>query len=89
MAISRSNITRLVDRLEAAGLARRERSDEDRRGAFALLTREGAATRKRMWKIYERAIEDVFETHLSAAELRDAEMIFRKLLERHRAAAAR
>ncbi len=85
MVISRSNITRLIDRLEAEGLVQRERADEDRRGAFAVLTRDGSATRKRMWKIYERAIEEVFETHLSPSELRDAETIFRKLLDKHRA----
>ncbi len=88
MVISRSNVTRLIDRLETAGLVRRERSDEDRRGAFAVLTRKGGATRKRMWKIYERAIEDVFEAHLTTGELRDAEAIFRKLLDKHRAAVA-
>ena len=88
MVISRSNITRLIDRLEAAGLVRRERSDEDRRGAFAVLTTGGIATRKRMWKVYERAIEESFETHLSHAELGLAETIFRKLLDKHRASNA-
>jgi DNA-binding MarR family transcriptional regulator len=49
--ITRSNITRLVDRLEAAGLVARERDGEDRRGAFALLTTAGRRTRKQMWKV--------------------------------------
>jgi DNA-binding MarR family transcriptional regulator len=31
---TRSGVTRLADRLEAAGLVRRERSQEDRRGVY-------------------------------------------------------
>ena len=87
MVISRSNITRLVDRLEKAGLVRRERADEDRRGAFAVLTAEGLAMRRRMWVIYEAAIEDLFHAHLTGAELREAEAVFRKLLSPHTASA--
>ena len=83
MVISRSNITRLVDRLEEAGLVRRERADEDRRGAFAVLTHEGLAMRLRMWAIYESAIEDLFHAHLTSAELRGAEAMCRKLLAPH------
>lgn len=39
---SRSRLTYRVDRLEAAGLVRRERCEDDRRGLFAVLTDEGA-----------------------------------------------
>src|SRR5262245_59727794 len=38
VVITRSNLTRLVDRLEAAGLVRRDRCCADRRGAEAVLT---------------------------------------------------
>ena len=55
--ISRSNLTRLVDRLEAAGLVARERAEEDRRGAFAVLTVQGRAMRKKMWPVYAAAIK--------------------------------
>ena len=43
VVVSRSNLTRLVDRLEDAGLVERERSEEDRRGAYAVLTESGQA----------------------------------------------
>ena len=66
--ITRSNLTRLVDRLEAAGLVARERDAEDRRGAFAVLTPAGRELRARMWKVYGRAIDELFDRHLSAAE---------------------
>ena len=41
MLLSRSGVTRLVDRLERDGLLRREECEEDGRGFFAVLTDEG------------------------------------------------
>jgi len=66
--ITRSNLTRLVDRLEAAGLVVRARDAEDRRGAFAVLTPAGRQLRGRMWKVYGPAIEELFDRHLTPAE---------------------
>ncbi|MCP2165579.1 transcriptional regulator, MarR family [Goodfellowiella coeruleoviolacea] len=40
--LSRSGVTRLVDRLERAGLVTRERADGDGRGVVAVLTQAGA-----------------------------------------------
>lgn len=39
--LSQSGLTRLVDRLERAGLVVRERCEEDRRGLYARITDEG------------------------------------------------
>ncbi|MEU5693693.1 MarR family transcriptional regulator [Actinosynnema sp. NPDC020468] len=39
--LSRSGVTRLVDRLERAGLVLRERADGDGRGVVAVLTQQG------------------------------------------------
>jgi len=75
--LSRSNMTRLVDRLEEAGLVRRERAPEDRRGAFAAITEEGRAMRARMWPVYGQAISELFEAHLAPGE---AEVIRAALL---------
>lgn len=66
--VTRSNLTRLVDRLEMAGLVVRERAGEDRRGAFAVLTAAGRQMRARMWKVYGRAIEELFDRHLAPEE---------------------
>jgi DNA-binding MarR family transcriptional regulator len=68
MVITRSNITRLVDRLEAADLVARERDGEDRRGAFALLTSAGRRMRADMWKVYGPAIAELFDGQLSQDE---------------------
>lgn len=60
VTLSRTGMTRLVDRLERAGLLRREPVPGDRRGAYAVLTPEGAATLRRMWPVYERALAASF-----------------------------
>jgi DNA-binding MarR family transcriptional regulator len=41
--LTRSGMTRLVDRLERQGLVRRERCAADGRGTYAVITSEGAA----------------------------------------------
>jgi DNA-binding MarR family transcriptional regulator len=66
--ITRSNMTRLVDRLETGGLVARERGGEDRRGAFAVLTPAGRQMRRRMWKVYGAAVAELFDAHVSEAE---------------------
>ena len=63
VVLSRTAIVRLVDRLEKAGLARREPVPEDRRGAYVVITPEGKATLKRMWPVYSAGIERLFATH--------------------------
>jgi len=86
MVISRSNITRLVDRLQDAGLVERERSAEDGRGAYAVLTAEGRRVRRRMWTVYGPAIDERFAAPLGAAAEPLAEAM-RRLIDAHRAAA--
>ena len=54
--ISRSGLTRLVDRIERDGLLRRERCEEDARGWFAAITVEGR-------EVFQRARQ----THLDGS----------------------
>ena len=68
VVLSRSGLTRLVDRLEKAGLLRREPDPADRRGSFAVLTDEGTAIRERMWPVYARGIAEHFGKHLEDEE---------------------
>ena len=70
VVLSRSGLTRLVDRLAAAGLLRREPDPADRRGAFAVLTDEGRAALRRAWPVYARGIAAHFARHLSDEEAR-------------------
>jgi DNA-binding MarR family transcriptional regulator len=68
VVLSRSGLTRLVDRVEAAGLVRREPSPGDRRGTVAVLTEAGAAAQVAAWPAYARGIAVHFARHLSAVE---------------------
>jgi DNA-binding MarR family transcriptional regulator len=58
--LSRTGLVRLVDRIEAAGLMRREPVPEDGRGAYAAITEAGIETLRRMWPVYARGIEQHF-----------------------------
>ena len=80
VVLSRSNLTRLVDRLEDAGLVERERSEEDRRGAYAVLTASGKAVRKSMWPVYAQGIKDLFESQLGDEEAATMGATLRRLL---------
>jgi DNA-binding MarR family transcriptional regulator len=80
VVLSRSNLTRLVDRLAEAGLVSRERSEDDRRGAYAVLTEAGREMRRRMWPVYEAGIRQLFEGRLSEAEAETLGAALRRLL---------
>src|SRR3712207_1312835 len=56
VVLSRSGLTRLVDRLEKAGLLRREPDPTDRRGSFSRFRDEGAAARGGGGAIYAPGI---------------------------------
>ena len=60
VVLSRTGLVRLVDRIEAAGLLRREPVPEDGRGSYAAITEEGAATLRRMWPVYRGHIRHDF-----------------------------
>jgi DNA-binding MarR family transcriptional regulator len=68
IVFSRSGLTRLVDRIEREGLLRRERCEDDRRGAFAVLTDAGREALRRSWPIYKKQIDQRFARYLSPAE---------------------
>jgi DNA-binding MarR family transcriptional regulator len=66
--LSRSAATRLVDRIEAAGLVTRTASEDDRRGTFVELTSEGLATLRRAAPIHLRGIDQHFTSHLGGQD---------------------
>jgi DNA-binding MarR family transcriptional regulator len=60
VVMSRSGLTRLIDRLEEAGLAQRRSCPSDRRGSFLAITPDGRETLARMWAVYEGVIREQF-----------------------------
>ena len=83
LAVERYNLTRLVDRLEQEGLVTRARSEQDGRAAYATITKEGRALRKKMWKVYEATVAELFLDQFSA----DQQQAFGAALDRSAAAA--
>src|SRR5580765_1390268 len=77
---SRSNLTRLVDRLEKARLVRRVPSEDDRRGAYAEITAEGRKLRRKMWPVYAAAIDEFFGAHLTKTDADTIARALRKVL---------
>lgn len=78
--LSRSNLTRLVDRLEKAGLLYREACPTDRRGTFAVLTGAGLAMQQQMWTIYSEGIAEYFASHLNDAEAKVVQDVLTRIL---------
>ena len=66
--ISRSNVTRLTDRMEKAGLVARADCPVDGRGTVCEITAKGRALRTKMWPVYRRQIDGLFGRHLEARE---------------------
>lgn len=69
LLVNRTNITRLADRLEKAGLIQREVCQDDRRGAFAVLTQAGLEMQQKMWTVYAQSIAEYFGQHLAEADV--------------------
>lgn len=68
MLFAQYNLSRLVDRLEAAGYIARSASEEDGRGQRLTLTESGRAIRRRMWPVYADAIAAAVGSRLSESE---------------------
>ena len=69
VVLSRSGLTRLIDRMEKAGLVRREHSTEDRRGYYAILTEEGQRVILRARPVHHLGIREHFTRHLDDADV--------------------
>src|SRR5262245_20938942 len=70
VVLSRSGLTRLVDRIEAAGLIRREPCETDRRGTYAVLTSAGEEAVAKAWPVYARGVARHFADRLTGEEKR-------------------
>ena len=68
MLFAQYNLSRLIDRMEAAGYVVKAASAEDGRGQVLRITRSGRATRRKIWPVYATAIEDAVGRQLSDAD---------------------
>ena len=81
VVLSRSGLTRLVDRLEKEGLLTRDRCGTDRRGAYAVITGQGIEALQQTWPIYAKGIAQYFAQWLTLEEAQLLESAFERILK--------
>ena len=78
VGVTKSGLTRLLDRIETAGLIERTSCPSDRRGTFIVMTDDGRQTLAAMRPIRNRVFADHFAGSLTEAEAESlAEMLGR------------
>ena len=78
--LSRSGMTRLVDRLQKDGMLERERCECDARGAYARLTEKGAELLAEARPAHLAGVRERFLRHLSEDELQALAAVWEKLV---------
>ena len=78
LGVVQSAVTPLADRLEAHGLVRRQRSQEDRRVWLVELTRQGEKVVAAEDQVYQRIAEEML-TPLSASERATLTELFERM----------
>lgn len=81
--LSKSGLTRLVDRLAEAGLVQRAACAEDRRVIYTILTATGEEKLRGALPVHKRALDEHFTGHLASGELRSIRAVLCKLVEAH------
>ena len=79
--LTKSGITRLIDRMEQAGVVRRTACDDDRRGTYAVLTARGRRVLERSQAAFLESIHERFSRHLSDRDVRDLVRVLGRLLD--------
>lgn len=79
--LSKSGLTRLVDRLEKEKLIERRACPEDGRVQHIQLTDRGVETLREIWAVYRVGIARQFAAHLTEADARDLARILTKVTE--------
>ena len=76
---SKSGFTRVVDRMEEAGLVQRVRPENDRRSILVVLTDQGRNTMEQARRHHRHAIEQHFSRHLSDTDIKALTRALEKL----------
>jgi DNA-binding MarR family transcriptional regulator len=77
--LSRSGLTRLVDRMERDGLLRRQRCEQDQRGWFAEITDEGRDLFERARVTHLDGVRELFLSRLTRDEQRTLAALWEKV----------
>jgi DNA-binding MarR family transcriptional regulator len=77
--LSKSGLTRVVDRMEEAGLVRRERPPSDRRAVHVVITPQGLDRLRAARVVHRRGIREHFLRHLDERDLKALARAFGKV----------
>lgn len=80
VVLSRSRVSRVVDELVRAGLARREPDPVDGRGRTAVITGQGRQRLREATPVYLRGIAEHFTQYLTDDEVRLLRSAFERIL---------
>lgn len=69
--LSRSGLTRLVDKLEKEKLIERKSCPKDGRVQHAVLTEQGVEMLRKIWPVYRAGIAKYFAAHLNEKDARE------------------
>ena len=78
--LSRSGMTRRIDRLEASGLVRRHECAADRRGSYAAITETGLDRLREARPVHLRGIDEHFVSRLTADDLAALSAVLAKIV---------
>jgi DNA-binding MarR family transcriptional regulator len=78
---SKSGLTRVVDRMEEAGLVRRERPQDDRRAIYVVATPDGREALQAARAVHRHGIQEHFVQHLNRRDLAALKRAFEKVGE--------
>jgi len=81
LLLSRSGVTRLVDRMAEAGLVRREASPEDRRASYVVMTAQGRDALDRASPGHVRGIVQHFTRYLDSEDVAGLQRFFSRVLQ--------
>jgi DNA-binding MarR family transcriptional regulator len=81
LLLSKSGMTRLIDRLVEARLVERTSCPSDRRVVYAHITNSGRDALEKAMAIFKEGIEDAFVRHLSDADVRALRRALRKVIQ--------
>lgn len=79
--LSRAGLTRLVDRMGAAGLVERIPCEDDRRGTYVSMTSEGRTALDHAAPVHLRGIEEHFGQYLDESEAAIVAGVFRRIAD--------
>ena len=79
--LSNSGLTRLLNRMTAAGLVERQSCAQDRRGWYAVITTKGREVFEQATPGHRRGIQSIFLDPLSEEDTKDLRRVLGKIIE--------